>query len=35
MSEFRVLKILVVDNLRGAELFNIWIEEYEIYECAK
>ena len=35
MSECRVPEILVVDNLRGAELWNRWIEEYEIYECAK
>ena len=35
MSEFRIPEILIVDNLRGAELWNRWIEEYEIYECAK
>ena len=29
MSEFRLPEILVVDNLRGAELWNRWIEEYE------
>ena len=34
MSEFRVPEILVVDNLRGVELWNIWLEEFEI-ECAK
>ena len=32
MSEFGVPEILVVYNLRGAELWNRWIEEYEIYE---
>ena len=35
MSEFRVPEVLVVDKQRGAEEWNRWLEEYEIYECAK
>ena len=35
MSEFRIPEVLIVDKHRGSELWNRWIEEYNIYECAK
>ena len=35
MAHNRVQEVLVVDKQRGAEEWNIWLEEYEIYECSK
>ena len=35
MSEFRIPEVMIVNKHRCAELCNRWIEEYDIYECAK
>ena len=34
MALFRIPKILVVDSIRGAEIWKSWIQNYNIYESA-
>ena len=35
MSECRIPEILIVDKIRGAEIYKRWIQSYEIYENAR
>ena len=34
MALFRIPEILVVDSIRGAEIWKSWIQNYNIYESA-
>ena len=35
MSECRIPEILIVDKIRGADIYKRWIQSYEIYENAR
>ena len=35
MSECRIPEILIVDKIRGPEIYERWIQSYEIYENAR